>query len=166
MNPSTVIGDSRTGETPQTLGLGVTVLDLLAGRMPVLPGGRNTFVPAITVDYLAAFTTLLPTLAETAGQSYWVLDDKTPALPELLRGIGNHHGVSFPRIRVPVALLKWLPTAVTRADPKTLNFLSADRYPTAAAEALADEQGLTRPDVMESLLRWSHHLLAQHQRQG
>ena len=67
VNPSTVIGDSRTGETPQTLGLATTVLDLLAGRLPALPGGPTTFVPVVTVDYLATFTALLPTREETAG---------------------------------------------------------------------------------------------------
>jgi len=61
VNPSTVIGDSQTGESPQTLGLGATVLDLLAGRMPALPGGHHTFVPVVTVDYLASFTALLAT---------------------------------------------------------------------------------------------------------
>ena len=36
VNPSTVIGHSLTGESPQTLGLGTTVLDLIAGQAPLL----------------------------------------------------------------------------------------------------------------------------------
>ena len=161
VNPSTVIGDSRTGESPQTLGLGTTVLDLLAGRMPALPGDRTTFVPVVTVDYLAAFMALLPTRGDTAARSYWVLDDTTPALPDLLRLVGAAHGAKVPRLRVPVALLKRLPAAITRADPETLSFLSSERYPTGPAEALAAEHGLAHPDVEESLLRWSQFLLTQ-----
>jgi nucleoside-diphosphate-sugar epimerase len=163
VNPSTVIGDSRTGESPQTLGLATTVLDLLAGRMPALPGGRDTFVPVVTVDHLAAVTALVPTRDDTAGRSYWVLDDRTPPLPDLLRLIGSAHGVKVPRLRVPVALLKRLPASVTRADPETLGFLSSDRYPVGPADALAARHGLAHPDVEESLLRWSRYL-AEHQR--
>ena len=161
VNPSTVIGDSRTGESPQTLGLGTTVLELLAGRMPALPGGRNTFVPVVTVDYLPAFTAMLPTRKDTAGTSYWVLDDDTPALPDLLRVIGADHGVKVPHVSVPVWLLKRLPVAITHADPETLSFLSSDRYPTAPALALASDHRLAHPDVEESLRRWGRWLRSQ-----
>jgi len=158
VNPSTVIGNSRTGETPQTIGLASTVLDLLAGRMPALPGGHDTFVPVVTVDYLASFTALLATDGDTVGQSYWVLDDTTPPLRELLRLIGNDHGVTVPRISVPVTLLRRLPRRFTRADPETLSFLSTDRYPTGPAQDLAREHGLSHADVAESLHLWSHYL--------
>jgi nucleoside-diphosphate-sugar epimerase len=158
VNPSTVIGHSVTGESPQTLGLGTTVLDLLAGRLPALPGGSETFVPVVTVDYLATFTALLPTRPDTAGKSYWVLDDATPALPDLLRLIGRHHEVTVPRLRVPIWFLRRLPAGVTRADPETLSFLSTGRYPTGPATSLAREHGLTHPDVAQSLRRWSRYL--------
>jgi dihydroflavonol-4-reductase len=88
VNPSTVTGDSRTRESPQTLGMATTVLDLLADRLQALPGGRDTFVPVVTVDYLATFAALLPTLEDTVGRSYWVLDDATPPLPALLERPG------------------------------------------------------------------------------
>jgi nucleoside-diphosphate-sugar epimerase len=162
VNPSTVIGDSLTGESPQTLGLAATVLDLLAGRLPALPGGPDTFVPVVTVDYLATFTALLATRDDTAGQSYWVLDNHTPALPDLLRLIGNHHDVKVPRVRVPIGLLKRLPAVLTRTDPETLSFLSTDRYPTEPAEVIALQHGLSHADVGESLQRWSHYLQTQH----
>lgn len=80
-------------------------------------GGRDTFVP---VDYLATFTALLLTREDTAGHSYWVLDDTTPALPALLRLIGDDHDVKMPRFRVPAGLLTRLPAALTRADPRDL----------------------------------------------
>ena len=162
VNPASVIGDSLTGETPQALGLAATVLDLLAGRIPALPGGRDTFVPVVTVDYLAKFMVLLPTRADTTGQAYWVLDEKTPALPELLALIGRHHGVKVPRLRIPVRVLKALPARITRTDPETLSFLSSDRYPTGPAQAIALQHDLAHRDVDVVLRLWSTYLQSHH----
>ena len=158
-NPSTVIGDSVTGESDQLLGLATTVLDVIAGKLRAVPGGSSTFVPVVAVDYLARFMALLPTVEESQGKSYWVLDDDTPQLPALLQLIAEHHDVKLPWLRLPVSVIKFLPTAVTHADPETLSFLSADRYPTGPAQDLARAHGLEHPDVVESLLRWSDFLL-------
>lgn len=121
-------------------------------------GGRSTFVPVVTVDYLVRFMTLLPTLEETRGSSYWILNDDTPALPDLLRLVGQHQGVKVPRLRIPTRLLRRLPATLTDADPETLSFLSTDRYPTGSATALAQSHGLHHADVVTSLQRWSDHL--------
>ncbi len=159
-NPASVIGNSATGETHQILGLANTVLDLVAGRLPAIPGNSRTFVPVVTVDYLARFLTLLPTQKETRGQSYWILDDDTPVLPDLLQLIGRHHGVPVPRVRVPVGLVKMLPRTITRAEPETLSFLSPDRYPTGPANRLAEQNGLAHPEVTAALRRWSDYLVS------
>ncbi|MFK0003455.1 SDR family oxidoreductase [Paenarthrobacter sp. NPDC090522] len=159
VNPASVIGDSRTGECGQVLGLGTPMLDLYRGRLPALPGGKRTFVPVVTADYLASFMALLPTVPAAEGKSYWVLDDATPSLPELLTMLGEHFGVRVPRLRVPVALLKKLPAKITRADPETLSFLSEERYPTAEATALAEAHGLHHPPVDVALKRWADYLV-------
>jgi len=158
VNPSTVIGHSRTGETDQRIGLAATVIDLIEGRLPALIGGPSTFVPVVTVDYLAQFMSLLPPLQQTAGQSYWVLDDNTPPLPDLLRLLADHHGIRRPRLRIPIGILKRLPASLTHADPETLSFLSSDRYPTEQATTLAVAHGLHHPDTGAALARWSEHL--------
>ncbi|TDK27995.1 NAD-dependent epimerase/dehydratase family protein [Arthrobacter crusticola] len=159
-NPASVIGHSVTGESDQILGLATTVRDLIAGRLPAIPGGSRTFVPVVTVDYLARFLTLLPVDEETRGKSYWILDDETPVLPELLQLIGRHHGVRVPRLRIPVGIVKRLPRAITHADPETLSFLSPDRYPTGPAKRLAEQHGLAQPDITAALTRWSDYLVA------
>ena len=41
VNPSTVIGDSLTGESPQTLGLAATILDLLRQKPPGVSAAAN-----------------------------------------------------------------------------------------------------------------------------
>lgn len=126
VNPASVIGDSATGESDQTLGLAGSVRDLWDGKLAALPGSDRTFVPIVTVDYLARFMALLPTLPQTVGASYWVLDDTTMPLPELLATVGKHFQVKVPRFRIPIGLVKRLPPALTRAHPETLGFLSTD----------------------------------------
>ncbi|GAB2481111.1 SDR family oxidoreductase [Nocardiopsis aegyptia] len=164
VNPSTVIGDSETGESGQYIGLAQTVRDLWRGRLPLLPGGPSTFVPVVTVDHLARFLAAVPdhdSAGTAAVPAHWVLDNETPPLHELLRGLAAHLGVRAPRGGVPVGLLRRLPRALTGVEPETLSFLSADRYDTASADALVRAAGLTPPPVWPSLTRWADRLVAE-----
>ncbi|WP_067855818.1 alpha/beta fold hydrolase [Nocardia shimofusensis] len=160
VNPSTVSGIAATGESDQYLGLADSFRQLWHGEMAARPGDTDTFVPVIPVDYLARFMTLLPTDPATAGHSYWVLDDETPALPELLRVVGEHYRVRVPRVRIPVAAVKRLPTALTKADPETIGFMSSDRYPTGPADEFAARHGLAIPATVPAIQRWADHLAA------
>jgi nucleoside-diphosphate-sugar epimerase/pimeloyl-ACP methyl ester carboxylesterase len=161
VNPSTVSGVSSTGETDQFLGLADTLHELWRGTLPARPGSASTFVPVVPVDHLASFMTRLPVDSASVGQSYWVLDDGTPPLHELLDVVGHHYQVSVPRSRVPVRLVKRLPRYLTKADPETLSFLSDDRYPTDTAADLARRQGLPEFTSRASLLAWADSLAAQ-----
>lgn len=160
VNPSSVIGDSKTGETDQFLGLAASVKDIWQGAMSILPGNSRTFVPIVTADYLARFMSLLPIDETTAGKSYWVLDDNTPALADLLTHIGRHYQVKVPKARIPIAIIKRLPRSITKADPESLSFLSSDRYPTDPAIAFAKRNGLEMPNTMDVILRWADCLKA------
>ncbi|MFE0652517.1 alpha/beta fold hydrolase [Streptomyces sp. NPDC059534] len=160
VNPASVIGDSATGESDQYLGLATNVKDLWQGALPALPGSGRTFVPVVAADYLARFMALLPMDAATERTAYWLLDDDTPALPDLLTLTAEHYGVKAPRTRVPVPLLKRLPRRLTKADPETLTFLSADRYPTESAHAFAARHRLAMPDTATTIRRWADHLAA------
>ncbi|MGW6391727.1 alpha/beta fold hydrolase [Streptomyces sp. NPDC055103] len=160
VNPAGVIGDSATGESDQYLGLASSVKDLWQGSLPALPGSKKTFVPVVAADYLARFMTLLPTDADSEHTAYWLLDDDTPALPDLLTLVAEHYDVRAPRTRIPVPLLKGLPRRLTQTDPETLTFLSTDRYPTASAHAFAARHGLTMPDTVTTIHRWADHMAA------
>ncbi|MGV9306109.1 alpha/beta fold hydrolase [Nonomuraea sp. NPDC003727] len=151
-NPSTVIGPG------QYIGLAALVADLWNGRLPVLPGGPDVFLPVVTIDYFARFLAEIPT--REAGVDYWVLDEATPLLPDLVRTIADHAGVRAPRRTVPAGLVRRLPRRLTGADPETLSFLSADRYPTASARAFAAAAGLEMPPVADALRRWADDLVA------
>ncbi|WP_113699509.1 alpha/beta fold hydrolase [Nonomuraea lactucae] len=151
-NPSTVIGPG------QYIGLAALVKDLWNGGLPAIPGGRDVFLPIVTIDYFARFLAEIP--ASPAGEHYWVLDDTTPLLPELIGMIAGHTGVRAPRRTIPAGLLRRLPRKITGADPETLSFLSADRYPTASARALAASTGLEMPPAADALRAWADGLVA------
>ncbi|WP_313813667.1 alpha/beta fold hydrolase [Glutamicibacter sp.] len=160
INPSSVIGDSKTGESDQLIGLGSTVKQVWDGSATALPGNGSTFLPVVTVDYLAAFMSAAAIDPEAVERSYWVLDDETPSLAELLTDAGHQLGVKAPRLRIPVSVIKRLPSWITKADPETLVFLSEDRYPTQSALALADRNGITMPEVKMGLGHWVNHMAA------
>lgn len=160
VNPASVIGHSITGETDQHIGLASTVEQLWEGKTAALPAGDSTFLPVLTVDYMAAFMQAVAIAPEAIGTSYWLLDDATAPLGQLLASTGRHLGAKVPKLRLPVGLIKALPSWITKADPETLHFMSADRYPTGPAIEFANRHGLQMPDAGISLERWADYLAA------
>jgi len=162
VNPATVTGHSGTGETNQVLGLAGTLQQLWRGELHMVAGSPRTFVPVVPVDYLARFLAMVPTDGGTRGRSYWVLDDNTPPLMDLLTVIGSHYQVRVPRFPIPVGIVKRLPARLSGVEPETLSFLSSDRYPTHSAKSLAEKHGLEFPDTIPSLKRWADYLALHH----
>ncbi|MFJ9520187.1 SDR family oxidoreductase [Kitasatospora sp. NPDC101801] len=160
VSPSTVIGHSVTGEAGQYLGLAALVEQLYRGRLPALAGSRRTFVPVVAADHLARFLAAVPQYDRGPLHQHTVLDPATPELPSLIALLADHLGVRAPRLRLPVALVRHLPRALTGADPETLSFLATDRYDTTSADHLATAAGLHHPPVAETLRRWADHLVA------
>lgn len=150
-NPSSVIGPG------QYIGLASMIEDLWNGRLPALPGGPDVFLPIITTDYFSTFLAEIP--AAPPAADFWVLDDATPLLPELVGTIADHAGVRAPRFTIPVGLVRRLPRKITGADPETLSFLSTDRYPTTSARAFAQTAGLRMPPAADALRAWADDLV-------
>ncbi|UED88164.1 alpha/beta fold hydrolase [Streptomyces profundus] len=160
VNPASVVGDSVTGESDQYLGLAQSVREVWEGSLVALPGDARTFVPVVAADHLARFMALLPVDEGAEGMAYWLLDEETPSLPELLTLVAGHFRVGVPRVWVPVSVIRRLPRWVSRVDPEALTFLSSDRYPTGSARDLSARHGLTAPDTVTTVLRWADHLAA------
>jgi pimeloyl-ACP methyl ester carboxylesterase len=161
VNPSGVLGDSRTGETVQTEGMGDTVQRLWHGQLPALPGSPRTFVPQVTVDYLARFLATVPERDSTIGQDLCVLDPSTPNLPALIDSMARHMGVDPPKARVPVSVVRALPKALRGGvEREALRFLVEDRYDTTAADSHAAAAGLEPPDGAAAIERWLDYLVS------
>ncbi|MER7841548.1 alpha/beta fold hydrolase [Streptomyces sp. NPDC096040] len=153
-NPGTVIGPG------QYIGLATVVSELWQGRLRALPGGPGIFLPVVALDYFVKFLAALPQHHESAGRAYWVLDDSTPELPQMVSLFAEHMGVRAPRRSIPVGLLRRLPRVITRADPETVSFLSTDRYDTASARALSASRELAMPPAPAALRQWADDLVA------
>ncbi len=160
VNPSAVSGDSKSGETTQFIGPCELVRDVYFGKLPALVGGPDIHVPLIPVDYVAQFMARVPEFSEAEGMSYWLLDQTTPKLPELVAMIGSHFGVSYPTRSIPKALVAALPKFLTGVEPESLAFLQSHRYDTQAAEDIAEKMGLTIPDFGESFRIWLDFLVS------
>ncbi len=142
VHPSAVIGDSRTGETIQTIGLGETLGRLFEGRLLAQVGTGRETVPIVPVDTLAEILATVPFRQESAGEDLVVLDPGTPTLPELLGAAAAHWQVGLPSRRLPVGLVAALPKVLTGVDAESLGFLVEDRYDTRRTEALAASEGI------------------------
>ncbi|WP_052226738.1 alpha/beta fold hydrolase [Microbacterium mangrovi] len=160
VNPAAVIGDSVTGESDQYIGLAGTIEQIWDGTAAALPAGETTFVPVVTVDHLAAFMATAAVDPDAADTAYWLLDDATPPLAELLTHVGRHLGARVPRLRIPVGVIKRLPQRITGAEPETLTFMSTDRYPTQSTIAFAARHRMPMPDPLVSVERWADYMAA------
>ena len=162
VHPSGVIGDSRTGETTQREGLGDTVKALFEGRLPALAGSARTFVPIVTIDYLADYLASVPRRLESQGQDLVVLDPASPTLPTLVAMMARVLGVEAPSMTLPVGLVRALPSAWTGLHRESAGFLVEDRYDTRDGDAHAAALGLVHPPCVDALARWSAFLVSTH----
>ncbi|MFY1825216.1 SDR family oxidoreductase [Myxococcus fulvus] len=154
VHPSSVIGDSRTGATVQSLGLGDTVAHVHAGKMPVLLGSKDTFVPVVAVDTVARFMAGVVEVPEAAGQEYTLMDPGSPTFHEMIRWAARRSGRRAPRLSLPVSWVRWLPERLLGAATESLDFLDTARYPVEPALAMARRMGVELPPVETVLERW------------
>ncbi len=123
-HPATVFPDEETMAFAQyELGMHAMLGSLWRGELPVLPGGRDTFVPVTRVDHLARLMVGVIGRPEARGNEYYVLDPQTPQLPDFVALAARHLGVRGPWFRLPVSLILKLPKRLTGTHPEELAFL-------------------------------------------
>lgn len=159
VSPSSVIGDSRTGETTQRTGLAELVERLWRGQLPALAGTEDTWLPVVPVDTVAEILAAVPTDAPSLGANLVVVDERTSTLQAFLRQVALHLGVAPPKRMVPVAVLAALPRALTGVEPESLSFLSEDRYDAAPLSAFMRRNRITQPPLEVAVERWLDHLV-------
>jgi dihydroflavonol-4-reductase len=149
VHPSTVIGASDSGEISQDIGL-LKLLDALQkGRLAAVPGRAEDWLPIVAVDYLARFIAGVIEQPAAVDQEYWVLDDGTPRLTELVVWLAQGLDLPAPRSRIPLWLMKFILKAGLGKrwgmSAESLNFIDSARYNTCPAQTLAQQMGLTMP---------------------
>lgn len=101
----TMLGDAETGEIDRGRGLGPLVRILRRARgwpawLPFPgPGGERAVVPLSPVDFVARAVLTLAGLREARGQTFCLVDPKSPTLEELLDELAGAVGVPRPRLR-------------------------------------------------------------------
>ena len=154
VNPSTVIGDSRTGETTLMWGFADMVSDIRHRRLEAVPGCGRVWMPLISVDYLAQFLARVPVMETEPLTEHFVLDDATPTIRGLVERIATRVGAPPPRLSVPLSVARLASRVRGRADQaEMLSFLGPERYDVSSADAAAQRAGLHKPDIGEVIDR-------------
>ena len=159
ISPAIVIGDSCTGETTQLIGLADTIKQLWQGNLPVLVGSADTWLPVVTIDFLATLLAKIPSDTASNGEHYVIFDDRTPVLPKFMDLVASRMNRSAPKRHLPVNLVRNLPTALTGVDAEALTFISDDRYDPKPLADLCKRLDLTLPPIETSITRWVDYLL-------
>ena len=159
ISPAIVIGDSRTGETTQLIGLADTIKQLWQGKLPVLVGSLDTWLPVVTIDFLATVLAKIPSDVASNGEHYVIFDDRTPVLPKFMDLVASRMNRSAPKRHLPIKLVRNLPTTLTGVDAETLTFISDDRYDPKPLTDLCKRLNLTLPPIETSITRWVDYLL-------
>jgi pimeloyl-ACP methyl ester carboxylesterase/nucleoside-diphosphate-sugar epimerase len=163
VNPSTVIGDSKTGRTTVFWGFGDVVRDVYLGRLPAIPGGPRHWLPLVTVDYVAKFLATVPLQDDASLAEYFLLDDRTPDFARLIQRIATRVGVEAPTRRVSLKLARTVSKLRGQAHrAESLSFLSEDRYDVAPAQEAARRAGIEAPDIEEAVDTSVDYLVASH----
>jgi nucleoside-diphosphate-sugar epimerase/pimeloyl-ACP methyl ester carboxylesterase len=157
VNPSVVIGDSYTGMTEQTGGLGILVNAVRRNLMALAPGGPDYWLPLVHVDHVAAFISALAEEANPVSDTYYLLDDKrnSPGITELVRLIAREVRAAAPIGSIPPRLIKKLLNAgadkLLQLPGQSVDFIVQSEFPTASKRAIETKYDLNL-SVNESAL--------------
>ena len=159
VNPSTVIGHATTGETSQYLGLAATIADLWRGKLPLVPGSKETFVPIVAVDHLARVMAALPSTTIRRGPGTGC-SPRTRHRSSTCSPMPPATSASrSPLGTIPTGVVRRIPRKLTGAEPETLTFLSTDRYPTRTYRELLEHLRIPEPPATEVVHHWLDHLI-------
>ncbi|HZG17780.1 MAG TPA: alpha/beta fold hydrolase [Candidatus Bathyarchaeia archaeon] len=159
INPSVVIGPRDTGSTQQLEGFGMLVDTLRRGKMPVLLGGKEWWLPLIPLDDLAKVIAGLAQPQESQVQTHFALFDRNviPPLPQLIQLIAKELRIPAPTIPVSVPIIKkmlrWGGSRVMGLPANSMDFLTTKEFPVQSFQASIDRLGIEQYDVTRYLPR-------------
>lgn len=159
IHPSTVIGPRDTGSTEQLEGFGILVDTLRRGKMPVLPGGKEWWLPLISLDDLAKVIAELAGPQESQVQTHYALNDRDviSPLPQLIQLISKELRISAPTFPVPVPLIKkmlhWGGSRLMDVPASSMDFLVTKDFPVQSFQACKARLGIEQFDETKHLPR-------------
>ena len=165
VQPATVAGHSRTGALDSAQPLFALLDNLARGRMAMVPGSPEHWLPLVAVDHLAALIAVAAT-ADSVPQRLLALDPTTPNLQGLLAIAADMLGRRAPQRHLPIpvlAALLRLPgmPRLMNTWPEALHFIQPTRFDTTDTDHFLNQQGLARP-AMEAVIARSARWYQQH----
>lgn len=158
VHPAGLCGHSETG----TIAAGQPFADLIdsvrAGHMAAVPGGREHWLPLVTVDHLVGLMAALVDNPWPADNTLIALDPATPDLASTVGLIAGALGVPAPRRRIPLGILRAalrLPglERLAHTSRESLAFLRTERLDITATTAFAEANNVPTPDIRAAIGR-------------
>lgn len=159
VNPSTVVGPRHTGSTEQTDGLGLVVSSMRRGKFPVLPWGKEWWLPLIAVDDLAHLLVGIVESEQSSHQTYYALHgrDTTLSFPEFIQLLAKELRMKAPKTRVPLTwlkkLLRWGGSKVMGVPANSMDFIVEKEYPLHPFQQIMGQKGIGAYDTATFLPR-------------
>ena len=157
INPPTVVGSSKTGSTEQIAGLGLLVMSMRRGLMPVIPGGKGYRLPLISNDEFAKFIVQVFKLEQPTIQTYTLVEDKQhdQNIAELLSVMSESMNMRAPKISVPMPLMKTIMNSgvskITKIPSDGLNFITKRKFSNVSAKKIMGGDWFKKTSVMKFL---------------
>ncbi|WP_053373074.1 alpha/beta fold hydrolase [Paenibacillus sp. FJAT-27812] len=148
VNPSVIIGDSVTGNTEQTGGLGILIASARRKLMGTVPGGPKHWLPLVHVDHTAAFIAALVSEQQPTSDTYYLLDEQnaSPNMTELIRLINKELRVPAPIGSISLSLLgKLLGTRIGSKlgiPGQSLSFIASKPFPLQSTRHIQQKHAL------------------------
>ncbi len=165
VQPATVAGHSQTGELDQAQPLYQLIANLAGGRLRMVPGTPDHWLPLVTVDHVVAVIAAAA-MATNPPRRLLCLDSDTPALQPMLAIVGDALGIQSPGRHISLPVLRALLSipgvpGFMNTYPEALHFIQTKRFDTAITDQFLGEHGLHRPDIRSAIqvsARWYQRL--------
>lgn len=155
VQPATVSGHSASGELDPAQPLFGLIDNLASGRLALVPGTPQHWLPLISVD---ALSSLIATAAraDQVPPRLLALDARTPDLRALLGMLAEAIGRPAPRRHIPMPLLRGLlripgMPRLMNTYPESLHFLQPERFDTSITTAFRQQHRLEWPPIDGSI---------------